>query len=490
MMASVNQYPPTMPPPAPVPPPYRYRRSIAGPLILIIIGGLFLARNLGWRAPVWHWFGHWWPVLLIIWGVVALIEHATGNRRRGLGGGWVVILILLVIAGISAHYSSDVDWGGVRNQLQMDDDVGQFFGGGNAYTFDDTLEQAFPAKGSLRIVCDRGSLHITPADGDTIRVVVHKKLYADNQSNADKYNEGTKPSITVTGDSALLNANTNGSGDHNVEADMDILVPAAASLDIASKRGDVTIENRKGDVKLALQHGDVSLSEIAGAVQISLEKGSIRASQIAGDVDISGHVDDVNLDEVAGAVRLNGDFYEDVRLSKIAKSVSFKTSRSDMEIASVPGDIEIASDEVRGDQLMGPIRVMTGSKDIHLEDVSGDLQVQSSSGDVEVTTGGKQPAGKLNVTTEHGDVALTLASKIPPDKVSVATQHGDVTLTMAPSAGFQITAGTRKGEISSEFDAVKVDQTSGASHANGTVGTGVSKLQITTDTGDIKLVKS
>jgi len=109
---------------------------------------------------------------------------------------------------------------------------------------------------------------------------------------------------------------------------------------------------------------------------------------------------------------------------------------------------------------------------------------------VEVTTGGKQPPGKLEVTTEHGDVALTLSAKAPPDKVSIASQHGDITLTLPPNAGFQLTAATRKGDISSEFGAVKVDQSNDMSRANGTVGNGVSKLQITTDTGDIKLVKS
>ena len=88
-------------------------------------------------------------------------------------------------------------------------------------------------------------------------------------------------------------------------------------------------------MKVSLQHGDVALTEIAGPVQINLDKGSLRATQIAGDVDVTGHVDSVNIDDVSGAVRLNGDFYEDIRLSKIAKTVIFKTSRSDMEIASL-----------------------------------------------------------------------------------------------------------------------------------------------------------
>jgi len=266
-------------------------------------------------------------------------------------------------------------------------------------------------------------------------------------------------------------------------------VPPGTTLDIASKRGDVTINNRKADIKVSLQQGDVSLTGITGSVKVNLEKGSIRAAQISGDVEVTGHVDSVNIDEVAGAARLDGDFYEDIRLSKIAKGVIFKTSRSDMEIASVPGDIEIASDQVRGNDLTGPTRVATGSKDIHLEDVSGDLQVQSTNGDVEVTTGGKQP-GKLSLNTQHGDVALTLAAKAPPDKVNVVTQHGDVTLTLPSNDGFQITAGTGKGEITSDFDAIKIDKNNDASHATGTVGNGISKLQVNTDTGDIKIGKS
>ena len=490
-MASVNQYPPTMPPPPPVPPPYRPRRSVAAPIILILIGGLFLARNFGFRFPIWHWFGHWWPVLLILWGVIVLIEnmsaHRLGYRPRYLGVGGILLLVLLVALGVAAHHASDVDWNGVRDQLQMDDDFSSIFG--NAYTFEDTLEQSFPAHGNLRVVCDHGALNIMPSDDNTIKVVVHKKLYAQNQNDANKYNEGSKPQITVNGDSVLLNANTDGAGDHGVQSDLDISVPADAAVDIASKRGDVTVNNRKSEVKISLQKGDVSLTEIAAPVKINLEKGSLRASQIAGDVDVSGHVDSVNIDEVAGAVRLNGDFYEDIQLSKIAKTVIFKTSRSDMEIASVPGDIEISSDEVRGSDLSGPSRVVTGSKNIHLEDVSGDLEVQSNNGDVEVTTSGKQ-AGKMVVSTQHGDVALTLASKSTPDKVTVSTQHGDITLSLPSGGGFQISAGTRKGDITSDFDAIKVDETNGMSRATGTVGNGVSKLLVNTDTGDIKIGKS
>jgi DUF4097 and DUF4098 domain-containing protein YvlB len=466
-MASTGQYPPQ---PVPqYPPPYRYRRSIAGPLVLIVIGLVFLLRNMGVRLPIWHWFGHWWPLLLILWGVIRLVEHSMaqreGYRRSVVGAGSVFLLILIVIVGLSAHYSSDIDWGGVRDQIQMDNDLGGMFG--TAYTFDDTVQQSFPAKGTLRVVCDHGSLNISPSDDNTLRVVVHKKLYAQNQNDANKYNDGTRPQITVTGSAVLLNANTNGAGEHGVESDMDIFVPHDAMVDVASKRGDVNINTRKSDVRVTLQHGDVMLDEITGAAKINLDKGSIRASNIGGDLDIEGHIDNVTVDECGGAVHLSGDFFQDMRLSKIARTVTFKSSRSDMEIASVPGEIEIASDSVRGNEINGPSRVVTRSKDIHLEAVSGDLQIETSNGDIEVHATNKLPVGRMTITGKHGDITLTLPA----------------------NAGFQIEATTRKGDISSDFGAIKVSETNGKSEASGTVGNGSAKLQITADTGDIRISK-
>jgi DUF4097 and DUF4098 domain-containing protein YvlB len=474
-MASQNSYPPSPPSPPPpqyqyvAPPPYRQRRSLAGPLVLIIIGLLFLLRNLGIHFPIWHFFGHWWPLLLILWGVIRLIEYSTaqsqGYRSGGLGAGTILLLILIVVVGVTAHHTSDIDWGGVREHIQMDDDLGGIFG--TAFTFDDTVQQAFPAHGNLRVVCDHGSLNVAPSDDNTLRVVVHKKVYAQNQKDADKYNEGTKPQITVTGNSVVLNANTNGAGEHGVEADMEIFVPRDATLDIASKRGDVTVNDHKADVKIALQHGDVTADDIAGTVTISLQNGSVRASKITGDFDVEGHIDNVTIDEVAGAVHLNGDFFDDIRLSKIAKTVTFKSSRSDMQIASVPGDLEIAGDEVRGADLSGPIRLITRSKDIHIENVTGDVQLETTNGNVEVGAADKLPLGRISISSKRGDIALTLPSK----------------------AGFQVQANTNKGDITSEFDTVKVDQSNGSARASGAVGNGASKMQINTDTGDIRITK-
>ena len=463
-------YPPP-PPYAPQPVYYRRRRSLAGPLVLIVIGLLFLLRNFGVHIPVFHLFGRFWPLLLILWGAIRLIEYSMAPRygygRSGLGAGSIILLILIVIFGVTAHETSGYNWNGMRDEIGMDSDFGEMFG--NSYSFDDTLEQSFPAKGTLRIVSDRGSLNIVPSDGQTVRVVVHKKLRASNQDEANKYNEQTKPQISATGGAVLINANTNGAGEHGVESDLDVFVPREALIDVASKRGDVTINDRKNDVKLAVQRGDVNLNDITGTAEVNIDKGSLRASKVTGDVNVEGHVDDATLDDIGGGVRLNGDFINDIRLSKIGKTVTFKSPRSDMTVASVPGDLDIDRESVRGNDIAGPSRLVTTSKSIHLENVSGDVQIETTNGDIEVQAAKKLPVGKMIVTGKHGDITLTLPS----------------------NAGFQVDANTRKGDISSDWDALKVESGGGgASSAKGTIGNGVSKLQVNSDTGDIRISKS
>ncbi len=468
-MASPYSAAPTPSPLPPPPPTYRYRRSLAGPLILILIGIVFLLRNLGVQIPVWHFFGRFWPLLIILWGLIALVEHFTalrqGYQTRHLGGLGILLLILIVIVGLAAHHSSDVNWEGMRDQIQIDDDLGGMFG--TAYTFDDTLQQSFPAGGSLRIVCDRGALNIAPSDDKSIRVVIHKKLYAKNQDDANKYNEGSKPQITVSGNAVVLNANTNGAGDHGVQADMDIFVPREATIEVASKRGDVSISDRKADVRLTVQRGDITLNEVTGNTKASLDKGSIRGTDVVGDIDIDGRVDDVTLDNINGAVRLNGDFFNDIRLSKITKAVEFKSARSDVAFASVPGDLEISGDTLRGTDVAGPMRLVTRSKEIHLENVTGDVEVENANGDIEVHPASKLPVGRMMLTGKHGDITLVLPS----------------------NAGFQVDATTRKGDITSDFSPLRTEQTNGSSHATGTIGNGATKLQINADTGDIRINK-
>jgi hypothetical protein len=71
-------------------------RSIAGPVVLILMGILFLLGTMG-IMDIHHlgWlFARYWPALLILWGVLKLVEYEQAKRLGqpargiGVGGGW------------------------------------------------------------------------------------------------------------------------------------------------------------------------------------------------------------------------------------------------------------------------------------------------------------------------------------------------------------------------------------------------------------------
>src|SRR5581483_9642629 len=160
----------------------------------------------------------------------------------------------------------------------------------------------------------------------------------------------------------------------------------------------------------------------------------------------------------------SGEFMESVKLSRIGKAVTFKSSRTDMEFTKLDGDLDLDSGDLRASRVAGPVRVTTRSKEIRLEDVSGEVRV----------------------TDENGSVELQMASL---GNVQIENRKGDVQVTVPVKAGFQVDARARDGEIQSEFDEINIDTKHDWTTATGTVGNGGPKVLITNEHGSVELRK-
>src|SRR5208282_4375734 len=290
-------------------PPPRYRRSLSGPIILIAVGTVFLLGTMGmldWHN-LGHWFAHYWPVLLIISGVIKLIEYQQaqrlGTRASGISAGGVFLIIAIIFFGLIATQASRFNWGQLKDQIDINDD-GDFPFFGSKYNFDDQLAQAFPAGASLHVNDMRGAVNIIASEDDQIRVVVHKRINAESQGEADKWNASTKPQITVSGSVVTLNANNQGAGDHWVAEDLDVSLPRKAAVVASTRYGDVSITGRDGNLDITNQHGEVNTTDINGKVGLNLDHSSARISQVASDVSIEGRANDVSIEDVKGAVHL------------------------------------------------------------------------------------------------------------------------------------------------------------------------------------------
>jgi DUF4097 and DUF4098 domain-containing protein YvlB len=452
------------------PPPARRPRSIAGPIVLILLGILFLGGTMGFldMRSLGSYFARFWPALLILWGVIKLIEHEQAKRAglpgRGIGAGGVFLVLFLIVAGLTATQTVRW-WPEIRDNIRLgdDEDLDEIFGG-SAYNYSDDLSREFPAGGTLHINDDRGTITVNASDDKMLKVSVRKKVHADKQADADNYNNQTKPQITVSDKIVTLNANTQGAGEKGVATDMDVYVPKGTSLVITSKKGDVTISGMAASADITHQGGGVDVSEHTGNATLNLDRSGARLGHIKGDVTIQGKAKEVSVEDVDGAVHLNGEFQETVRLVHVTKTVSFHSSRTDMEFSRLDGRLDLDSGDLRADSLIGPMRLITRSKDISLDGLSGDLRLEDNNATVDITV--------------H-----------KPGNIQIENRKGDVQVTIPPNTAINVEARAREGQIESEFDQLKVENSDRQSSASGSIGTNGPRLVINNEKGTIGIRK-
>jgi DUF4097 and DUF4098 domain-containing protein YvlB len=380
--------------------------------------------------------------------------------------GGVFLLVFLVIAGFSASQAVRVNWSELSDEVDWGDHMGPFFGG-DIHRFDDQLQQAFPASASLHVVSDRGGIIVNASDDNTIKVVAHKQVAADNDEQAKKFDSETRPTISISGNVVTVTANTSGGGQHSITTDLEIYLPRKAALDLAARRGDVEVHGRDGDVRISSSRGDVALTDLGADASLTLRKGSLTANHVHGNLTLDGRLDDTHISDVAGSVNLTGEYFGDIALSKIAKATSFKSSRTDLEFSKLDGELTIESGDLRGQSMTGPVRLLTSAKDVHLDNISGDLRLEDKNGSVEVNAG-RLPLGNIRITNSKGDISIILPK----------------------NSAFNVQAHTRNGDIQSEFEGVRVNAGDNESSATGSVGNNGGRLEINNEHGSIEIRKA
>ena len=449
---------------------------MAGPVVLIVLGVLFLLANshvVQW-SRLWFWFGRWWPVLIILWGVVKLIEYFRardgGYRMRGIGVGGFFLLFWIVVFGMGARHSSA--WMNSDNGPQWDWDWGGAFGSGYDFT-DELAPQPVKPGSSVQVASDNGDITISTWDEQQIKVVGHKHVTANDQNEANSMADRTKPVISGSADGLTVNANTGGSGErvgvmgpHGVSTNLEIFLPKNVSVDVSTRHGDVKIHTRQGNVRASTSHGDVDVDEVTGDTTVSMRHGDLRAANLTGSLEIDGSLSDVDISTVGGLVRINAEVMGNFKTVELKKGLQFHSSRTDLQIEQLTGELNMDGGDLRVGQCDG-FQITTRSKDIHLDDVTGDVRVEHNNGNVDVHV-----------------------SQVPVGNIRVDNRRGDIELVLPSAASFNASATTRRGEVESDFDAIHVSPEHGMTIASGTVGKGGPKIAVTSESGGIQIRKA
>jgi DUF4097 and DUF4098 domain-containing protein YvlB len=439
--------------------------SIVGPVILIGIGIIGLLMYTGKVAPslFWAWYGHWWPLLLIIAGLALLGEWALDMRRKTpvhRGGGFVGVLILLAILGFGAAGWSDI-WGPMRaNFGDHDDNFFNFFGLPERDQDQELLNVQVPANAVVQIENPRGDVSVTAGDTNAVEVQAHLIAFANSDAEAKKVFDAEQAHVTVSGNTVLIKSDSNNRGRLNLS----VTVPKTAQVTVNAGHGDVTAAGLGAGLAITSSHGDVQLSTIKGSVQVhfSNDRGDFSAHQIDGDVSADGSCNDLTFSEIKGKVTLNGEIFGDVHMENVAGPLHIHTSVTEVELATLPGDLTLNSDDLRVTEAKGQVRISTHSKDVDLTQIYGDTVVSNSRGQISI-----EPAGPYSIDAKNG--------------------KGDVEITLPPDASASVDGRTHNGDIVSDFPLViDGDQSKTVS---GKIGAGTGKISLVADIGDLRIKK-
>jgi DUF4097 and DUF4098 domain-containing protein YvlB len=74
--------------------------------------------------------------------------------------------------------------------------------------------------------------------------------------------------------------------------------------------------------------------------------------------------------------------------------------------------------------------------------------------------------------------------------MSIANSNGDVKLAVPPKAQFEFEARAQNGEISTDFDGIKVQSNGDNSQASGANGSGGSKIRVSNEHGNVDIRKA
>jgi hypothetical protein len=449
----------------------RPRSSLVGPLLLILIGILFLLHSVIPDFRIGEIFRLYWPYLLIGWGALSFIEVAiryfSGSAIpvNGISGGSWFLVIVIAIIGLTSYevWRPGSWWENVGFERGF-----AALGQGHEFSIA-PIQKNVGAAPHIIIERFRGDAKITGSDEPTLTLSGHKEIRAFADGEANRTNGQTPVEVVTQGSTIVVRCNQDKADSRTpVSTYLELTVPKGASIEATGANGDFDISSVTGDVDLSSENAGVRLQDLGGNAKIETRRSDlIRAVNVKGTVDLRGHGDDVELTNIAGQVTINGDYTGTVSLRDLAKPVRVAVMRTQLEVQQIPGEVRLERGSLSVQNAVGPMKVNTHATDVEVDGISNDVTMDVDKGDIEVRPG-RLPLGKMNIHTRSGNIELALPQ----------------------SATFALDANTDRGEVDNQFGDALRQQTQGrGARLDGNVGNGPD-LKLTSGRGNITVRKA
>jgi hypothetical protein len=421
--------------------------SVFWGLILISIGLIFLLKNLGVDIPIWQGIATYWPLLLILWGIIKLIDYVRW-RRAGepgplFGAGEVVLLIIVILCGaaLTAAANLSTDFGSLFEIADIDL-------WGNSYSYPEHYEMNVPAGSAIEVINRYGNVELMPADTDIIIVDVEKTVRAANKTNADQLSTALTFSIAEQGGSYRITSNReNIARGRRIRTSLTVKVPKSSPVTVRNAFGQVSLKGINGAVQVVNRNDMVVVEDIMGATKITNEFARIEVRRVTGTVEIENRNGNVDVDEIKGDTSIDNSF-------------------DSIDVRNVQGSLSINA----------------RMAEIHVMNIENNVTVQNRFNSVQI----ENARGEVSVENQHGSVELRYEQP-PRNNIRVHSRFGDVTLMLPEDSAFSIDARTRFGSVESDFAELAQQEDRERNSLTGRVGVSGPEIRIDNQNANIRI---
>ncbi|OIJ86025.1 DUF4097 family beta strand repeat-containing protein [Streptomyces colonosanans] len=136
--------------------------------------------------------------------------------------------------------------------------------------------------------------------------------------------------------------------------------------------------------------------------------------------------------------------------------------------------------------LSGPIRATTVSGSVEAQGVAGELRLNSVSGDLTVIEGA---CPLVKADSVSGSIILDLDPTSGPTDARLTNVSGEIAIRLPHPVDAEVEANTASGAVSNAFEDLRMSGQWGAKRITGRLGGGNGRLQATTVSGSIALLR-
>ena len=281
------------------------------------------------------------------------------------------------------------------------------------------------------VVHSLGSVNVRTHSANEVQLRVEMRGSASNRGDAEEFIQQIEIQVeeTVAGvcfRTKYPEQQSRRRGSWSFSASYDLLVPAAAPLDLRNSFGSMSVTGTKASAVVVNSHGSLRFLDGTGSHRIENTFGSVEVSNNQGDVEVNGGNGSMSVTQIQGSARLRNRFARvtasgisrnftlrndngNVNVTGVGGTASITNSFGSIELSDVGGaaDAQNSNGRIIARNLRGGAVLRTSFGNMEVMDVTGDAQITSSNARVLI----RNVSGRADVTTSFGSVDASHVQK-------------------------------------------------------------------------------